>query len=138
MGRKKDDIAEVPNKKRKSAMALAKDTADKVKQAALKKRAAADSSADELEGGRGSDASTAGSSSSDDDEEQRKLDATTKRDAKELDDLHSIKSDIQKKIDDTKNVNQAKLKELRETRNSFSSDITVCDLFIKIFFSHTN
>ena len=114
---------------------MAADAADRAKKAAHNKRARESSSEDELEGGAGSDASI---SSMSDDERRRRAAEKNKMQAKELNDLHSTKTGIQKKIEDAKLVNEAKLKELRETRNSFSSDIAVCDLFIKIFFSHTN
>ena len=55
--------------------------------------------------------------------------------SEKFDELRKV---IQKRIDDAKNVNQTKLKELAETSNSYLSDIAVCNLFIKIFFSHTN
>ena len=136
MSRRKEEA--VTKKSNKGAMGMAVDAADKVKKAALKKRAGADSSEDELEGVAGSEASISSFSDDDEKEQRRKLAATNKMHTKELDDLHSTKSGIQKKIDDVKHVNEAKLKELRETCNSFSSDIAVCDLFIKIFFSHLN
>ena len=58
--------------------------------------------------------------------------------SEKFDELRKV---IQKRIDDAnvaKNVNQTKLKELAETCNSYPSDIAVCNLFIEIFFSHTN